>query len=121
MSTIRLLHCLYLNTALFVLGLLGVILNRKSILVTLMSIELILLSVSLNFITGSVFFNEVIGEIFVIFILAIAAAESATALAIIISICRYRESLDGFLLKRPKSAKQPLTFKNPQNNPLTIK
>jgi NADH-quinone oxidoreductase subunit K len=62
MSTIRLLHCLYLNTALFVLGLLGVILNRKSILVTLMSIELILLSVSLNFITGSVFFNEVIGS-----------------------------------------------------------
>jgi NADH-quinone oxidoreductase subunit K len=102
MGTIKLVYCLYLNTILFVTGLLGIVLNRKNILVTLMSIELILLSVSLNFITGSVFLDDITGEIFVIFILAIAASESAIALAIIVSICKYRESVENTLLKKTK-------------------
>jgi NADH-quinone oxidoreductase subunit K len=111
MNTIKLAYCLYLNVSLFVIGLLGVILNRKNILVTLMSIELILLSISLNFITSSIFLNDIIGEIFVIFILAIAASESAIALAIIVSICRYREPIENLLLKKRKNPQQSLRFK----------
>jgi NADH-quinone oxidoreductase subunit K len=72
----------------FIIGILGILLNRKNLLVTLMSIEITLLSVSLNFVSGSVFSNDLIGEIFVMFILAIAASESAIALAIIVSLCR---------------------------------
>ena len=94
MLLLRVMHCLYLNLTLFIIGLFGIVLNRKNLLVTLMSIEILLLSVSLNFITGSIFFNDVTGEIFVIFILAIAACESAIALAIISALCRYRAPLE---------------------------
>lgn len=111
MGTIKLVYCLYLNTILFVTGLLGIVLNRKNILVTLMSIELILLSISLNFISGSVFLDDITGEIFVIFILAIAASESAIALAIIVSICKYRESIENTLLKKTKYSQQSIYFK----------
>lgn len=93
-------YCLCVNLTLFVLGVSGVVLNKKSVLVTLMSIEIALLSVSLNFIISSIFLNDVVGEAFVIFILAIAASESAIALAIIISICRYRELIDNVLLTK---------------------
>lgn len=99
MTTLKLMHCLYLNLTLFIIGLFGIVLNRKNLLVTLMSIEILLLSVSLNFVTGSIFFNDVTGEIFVIFILAVAASESAIALAIISSLCRYRAPLEMRLIK----------------------
>ena len=94
MTTLKLMHCLYLNLTLFIIGLFGIVLNRKNLLVTLMSIEILLLSVSLNFVTGSIFFNDVTGEIFVIFILAVAASESAIALAIITALCRYRAPIE---------------------------
>jgi NADH-quinone oxidoreductase subunit K len=94
MSPLKLMHCLYLNLSLFIVGLFGIVLNRKNLLVTLMSIEILLLSVSLNFVIGSIFFNDVTGEVFVIFILAVAASESAIALAIIAALCRYRTPLE---------------------------
>ena len=74
-----------LNTIifLFLIGALGLVLNRKSILITIMSIELMLLAVNLNFIIFSIYLDDITGHIFVIFILTIAATESAIGLAIL--------------------------------------
>jgi len=74
---------LNLTSILFIIGLLGVVLNRKNILTILMSIEILLLAVNLNFAALSIYIDDIIGHIFVIFILTIAAAESAIGLAII--------------------------------------
>ena len=74
---------LNLTSILFIIGLLGVVLNRKNILTILMSIEILLLAVNLNFAALSIYLDDIIGHIFVIFILTIAAAESAIGLAII--------------------------------------
>lgn len=68
---------------LFLIGALGLVLNRKNILIILMSIELMLLSVNLNFIIFSIYLDDIIGQIFVLFILTIAATESAIGLAIL--------------------------------------
>ena len=69
---------------LFCLGLLGIILNRQNIIIILMSIELLLLSINLNFIYFSVFLDDIVGQIFALLILTVAAAESAIGLAIMI-------------------------------------
>ena len=74
---------LSLTTFLFFTGLIGVALNRKNILITMMSIELMLLAVNLNFLIFSQQFDDIIGQIFVLFILTIAASESAIGLAIL--------------------------------------
>ena len=68
---------------LFLIGLLGLILNRKNILITIMSVELMLLAVNLNFITFSIYLDDITGYVFVLFILTIAATESAIGLAIL--------------------------------------
>jgi NADH-quinone oxidoreductase subunit K len=73
-----------LNFFLFCLGLFGIILNRQNIIIILMSIELLLLSVNLNFIYFSIFIDDVIGQVFSLLILTVAAAESAIGLAIMI-------------------------------------
>jgi NADH-quinone oxidoreductase subunit K len=73
-----------INFFLFCLGLFGIILNRQNIIIVLMSIELLLLSINLNFIYFSVFIDDVIGQIFSLLILTVAAAESAIGLAILI-------------------------------------
>jgi NADH-quinone oxidoreductase subunit K len=88
-----------LNLILFVVGLLGVILNRKNILVTLMSIELLLLSISLNFLSGSIYFSTLTGEFFVLFIIAVAAAESSVALSLLTALCKKKSSLKYRLIK----------------------
>jgi NADH-quinone oxidoreductase subunit K len=72
------------NFLLFCLGLFGIILNRQNIIIILMSIELLLLSINLNFIYFSVFIDDVIGQVFSLLILTVAAAESAIGLAIMI-------------------------------------
>ena len=72
-----------INFILFCLGLLGIILNRQNILIILMSIELVLLSVNLNFIFFSVFMDDIMGQIFSLIILTVASAESAIGLALI--------------------------------------
>ena len=79
-----LLHQVTINSILFAIGFIGVTLNYNSILITLMGIELMLLSSSLNFIMYSLYLNDIYGQIFSIFILTIAASESAVGLAILI-------------------------------------
>ena len=82
-----------INIALFIISLFGIVLNRRSLLITLMSIELVLLSLNLNFIVFSVYLDDIYGQLFSLFILTIAAAESAIGLAIIIIYFRIRNSI----------------------------
>lgn len=79
---------------LFFLGLGGIIVNRKNILIILMSIEQMLLAVNLNFIYSSIFLDDIAGQVFGIFILTVAAAESAIGLAILLVYYRVRGSID---------------------------
>jgi NADH-quinone oxidoreductase subunit K len=78
---------------LFTLGIAGVILNRKNIIVVLMSVELILLSVNLNLIAFSAFLYDLTGQIFALFILTVAAAEAAIGLAVLVAYYRNRGSI----------------------------
>ena len=78
---------------LFLIGLSGIMLNRKNIILMLMSIELILLAVNFNFIIFSFFLDDIIGQIFALFILTVAAAESAIGLAILLIYYRIRGTL----------------------------
>jgi NADH-quinone oxidoreductase subunit K len=85
---------LVLAALLFGIGISGVILNRKNIITLLMSIELILLAVNTNFIAFSYFLGNQIGQVFVFFVLTVAASEAAIALAILIVWYRKRETID---------------------------
>ncbi len=88
MIDISLGHYLTLGAIIFTIGIIGIFLNRKNIIVILMSIELILLAVNINLVSFSVFFNDLIGQIFTLFILTVAAAEAAIGLAIIVAYYR---------------------------------
>lgn len=88
-----LLDFLFISFVLFLLGVLGIILNRKNIILMLMAIELILLAVNLNFIVFSVFLDDLLGQVFSLLILTIAAAESAVGLAIVVIYYRVRGSI----------------------------
>lgn len=94
MVTISINYILILTTTVFFIGLFGVILNRKNILTILMSIELLLLGINLNWAALSIYLDDVIGSIFVIFILTIAAAESAIGLAIITIFYKLKNSIE---------------------------
>ena len=94
MLTVSINYILSLTATVFFIGLFGAILNRKNILTILMSIELLLLGINLNFATLSIHLNDVIGHIFVIFILTIAAAESAVGLAIITVFYKLKNSIE---------------------------
>ena len=94
MITISINYILGLTAIVFFIGLFGVILNRKNILTILMSIELLLLGVNLTFATVSTYLDDIIGHIFVIFILTIAAAESAIGLAIITIFYKLKSSIE---------------------------
>lgn len=83
-----------LSATLLMIGLAGLIMNRKSIITSLMCIELILLAVSTNFLAFSYYLHTMIGQVFVFFILTVAAAEAAIGLAILIAIFRYRHTID---------------------------
>jgi NADH-quinone oxidoreductase subunit K len=89
----QLISYLSVNTILFFVGALGLVLNRKNILIILMSIELMLLSVNMNFILFSVHLDDVLGQVFVIFILTVAAGESAIGLAILVTYYRVRGTI----------------------------
>jgi NADH-quinone oxidoreductase subunit K len=91
--TISLAHFLIVAAILFTLGIAGVILNRKNIIVVLMSVELILLSVNLNLIAFSAFLGDLTGQVFALFILTVAAAEAAIGLAILVAYYRNRGSI----------------------------
>lgn len=79
---------------LFGLGVAGIILNRKNLIVLLMSIELILLSVNTNFVAFSYFLNNVVGQVFVFFVLTVAASEAAIGLAILVVLYRKRKTIE---------------------------
>ena len=91
--TIGLLNQLTLSTTLFLLGIWGIVLNRKNIIILLMSIELMLLSINLNFVTFSVFLDDLVGQVFALFVLTVAAAESAIGLAILVAYYRVRNTI----------------------------
>ena len=84
MFEIGLGHYLTLGAIIFTIGLIGIFLNRKNVIVLLMSIELILLAVNINLVSFSIFMNDLSGQIFTLFILTVAAAEAAIGLAIIV-------------------------------------
>ncbi len=87
-------HFLILSTIVFFIGFLGIIINRKSVISVLLSIELMLLAASINFTAFSSYLHDIAGQIFSIFILTIAAAESAIALAIIVLYFRNKASIN---------------------------
>lgn len=86
-------ECTVTGVVLFILGLWGVILNKSNLMIILMSIELMLLAVSLLFTINSVYLENIVGQIFVIMIIAIAAAESSIGLAILIAYYRLRGTI----------------------------
>jgi len=90
MFEISLGHYLILAATIFTIGVVGIFLNRKNIIVILMSIELILLAVNINLVSFSIYMNDLVGQIFTLFILTVAAAEAAIGLAII--VIYYRNS-----------------------------
>ncbi|MCF6288612.1 MAG: NADH-quinone oxidoreductase subunit NuoK [Proteobacteria bacterium] len=89
-----LVHYLVLSSILFVISIAGIFINRRNILILLMSIELMLLAVNINFVAFSVYLNDIQGQVFVFFILTVAAAEAAIGLAILVVIFRKRKSLE---------------------------
>ncbi len=93
MLDIGLLHYLTLAAVIFTLGVFGIFLNRKNIIVILMSIELMLLAVNINFVAFSSFMNDIAGQVFTMFILTVAAAEAAIGLAILVVFFRGRGSI----------------------------
>lgn len=93
-GSITIMHYLVLSTLLFVIGVCGIFLNRKNIITILMSIELILLSVNINFVVFSVYLGDLTGQIFSMLILTVAAAEAAIGLAILVVYYRNRGSID---------------------------
>lgn len=86
-------HYLTVGAILFVIGVFGIFMNRKSIITILMSIELILLAVNINLVAFSAFLNDLVGQVFALFVLTVAAAETAIGLAILVVFFRNRGSI----------------------------
>lgn len=91
---IPLSHFLFLGAVLFSLSVAGIFLNRKNVIILLMSIELMLLAVNMNFIAFSHYLNDISGQVFVFFILTVAAAEAAIGLAILVVLFRNRSTIN---------------------------
>lgn len=87
-------HFIILSSILFCIGMSGIFLNRKNVISLLMSVELILLSVNINFVAFSSFLNDLVGQIFAIFVLTVAAAEAAIGLAILVIYFRNRQTIE---------------------------
>ena len=90
---ISLEHYLTVAAILFVVGIFGIFLNRKNVIIILMSIELMLASVNINFVAFSVFLNDMIGQVFTMFVLTVAAAEASIGLAILVCFYRLKNSI----------------------------
>jgi NADH-quinone oxidoreductase subunit K len=99
---ITLEHYLFLGAIIFTLGVLGIFLNKKNLIIILMSIELILLSVNINFIAFSVYINDISGQIFAMLTLTVAAAEAAIGLAILVVFFRNSGSIEVNKINRLK-------------------
>jgi len=90
---IGLTHYLTLAAILFTIGVLGIFLNRKNIIIILMSVELILLAVNINFVAFSSYLGDLVGQVFALFVLTVAAAEAAIGLAILVVYFRNRGTI----------------------------
>ena len=88
--TIGLANYLGVAAILFTIGVFGIFVNRKNVIVILMSVELILLAVNINLVSFSVFLHDVVGQIYALFVLTVAAAEAAVGLAILVTFFRNR-------------------------------
>ncbi len=86
-------HYVTVSAILFVLGVMGIFINRKNVIVILMSVELILLAVNINLVGFSAFMNDLVGQIFAMFVLTVAAAEAAIGLAILVIYFRNRGTI----------------------------
>jgi len=86
-------HYLTVAASLFVIGIFGLFLNRKNVIILLMSIELILLAVNINLVAFSSFLGDLVGQVFTLFVLTVAAAEAAIGLAILVSFFRNRGTI----------------------------
>ena len=93
MFEIGLAHYLTVAAVLFTLGVFGIFLNRKNVIIIMMSIELMLLAVNINLVSFSSFLNDLVGQVFAMFILTVAAAEAAIGLAIVVVFFRNRGSI----------------------------
>ena len=93
MLEIELAHYLTVGAILFTLGIFGIFLNRKNVIIILMSVELMLLAVNINFIAFSAHLGDLVGQIFAMFVLTVAAAEAAIGLAILVVYFRNRGSI----------------------------
>ena len=91
---VSLSHDLVRGAILFAIGIVGIFLNRKNVIIILMSIELMLLAVNMNFVAFSHYLQDVSGQIFVFFILTVAAAESAIGLAILVVLFRNQQTIN---------------------------
>jgi NADH-quinone oxidoreductase subunit K len=92
--TLTLGHFLTLGAILFALSVIGIFLNRRNLIVLLMAIELMLLAVNMNFVAFSYYLNDMHGQVFVFFILTVAAAESAIGLAILVLLFRNKQNIN---------------------------
>ena len=93
MIEIGLGHYLILSAIIFSVGVVGIFLNRKNVIIILMSIELILLSVNINLVAFSIYLQDLVGQVFTMFILTVAAAEAAVGLAIIVIYYKQKGSI----------------------------
>ena len=94
MIEIGLGHYLTLAAIIFTVGIIGIFLNRKNVIIILMSIELILLAVNINLVSFSIYLQNLVGQVFTMFILTVAAAEAAVGLAIIVIYYKNKGSID---------------------------
>jgi len=94
MIEIGLGHYLTLGAIIFTIGIIGIFLNRKNVIIILMSIELILLAVNINLVSFSIYLQNLVGQVFTMFILTVAAAEAAVGLAIIVIYYKNRGSIN---------------------------
>jgi len=102
MAILNINYILNIFITLFLIGILGIVLNRKNILITLISIELMLLAINLNFVIFSIYLDDIIGYVFVLFILTIAATESAVGLAILTIYYRLKNTIQIDKIKKVK-------------------
>ncbi len=94
MIEIGLGHYLTLAAIIFVIGIIGIFLNRRNVIIILMSIELILLAVNINLVSFSIYLQNIVGQVFTMFILTVAAAEAAVGLAIIVIYYKNKGSIN---------------------------
>ena len=94
MIEIGLGHYLTLGAIIFTIGIIGIFLNRKNVIIILMSIELILLAVNINLVSFSIYLQNLVGQVFAMFILTVAAAEAAVGLAIIVIYYKNKGSIN---------------------------